>query len=194
MTMKNIYKIFGDIYDEIKIFLTDKNFVKQHLKASKFLTKAWIEEETDKKTLENLFMKNLKKIKNDVFIGGVTYNYNEEKTNHLEQMEYLNSHLIGFYVVSRKGDTFILSAIWKFQTEFEVGIKKLIENDSRYEYRYEVNSRTGELEMDMVFIPSHIVGEKYIYKNYKPFFFVKYEIILENRKVRNYKLTGIDLL
>jgi hypothetical protein len=109
-------------------------------------------------------------------------------------MEYLNSHLIGFYVVSRKGDTFILSAIWKFQTEFEVGIKKLIENDSRYEYRYEVNSRTGELEMDMVFIPSHIVGEKYIYKNYKPFFFVKYEIILENRKVRNYKLTGIDLL
>jgi|GEM_PF-4543646 uncharacterized protein (DUF2461 family) len=190
--MKN--KILKDIYNEIKIFLVDNSFVKQHIKISKFLTKAWIEKETDKKTIENLFMKNLKRIKNDVFIEGNMYNYNEEKTDHLEQMEYLNSHLIDFYVVSKKGDTFILSAIWKFETEFEVGIKRIIENDSIYEYRHEVNSRTGELEMDMVFIPSHIVGEEYIYKNCNPLFFVKYEIILENRKVRNYKLTGIDLL
>jgi hypothetical protein len=190
--MKNIYKILRDIYDEIKIFLADENLVKRHIKASKFLTKAWIEKETDKKTLENLFIKNLKKIKSNTYVGRITYNYNEEKTGHFKQMEYLNSHLVDFYVISRKGDTFILMAIWKFETEFEFEVKRLIENDSIYEYRYEVNRQTGEIDMDMVFIPNHILDEEYIYRNYNPFFYVKYEIILENKKIKGCKLTGID--
>jgi hypothetical protein len=57
--MKN--KILKDIYNEIKIFLVDNSFVKQHIKISKFLTKAWIEKETDKKTSKKRKSKKTKK-------------------------------------------------------------------------------------------------------------------------------------
>lgn len=178
---------------EVNYFKTLADFAKQHASVIEFITKEWVETEIDIKIIESLFNETLDNIDDDHILDGIDVEHNENKTGHLQQTDYSNSNLIDFYVYEKEDGTILLNAEWEFEIEFEVEIERTVESDaSRFEHRYTVNPRTGEPEMDMVYIPDYNVEQEYDYKYEYPLFRVKYVITIEDKKVKDYDLKEWD--
>ena len=178
---------------EIVYFKTLADFAKEHASVIEFITKDWIEKNIDTKIIEDLFKETLNNIDDDLILDGVELEHNESKTGHINRTDYLSSNPAEFYVYQKADGTILLNLEWEFEAEFEVEIERVIERDSsRYEHRYKVNPRTGEPEMDMVYIPDYTVDQEHDFKYDMPLFRGKYVITIENKKVKVYDLKEWD--
>lgn len=174
---------------EVIYFKTLADFAKEHASFIEFMTKEWIEKEVDFKIIKGLFEELVDNIDDDNILDDVVLENNEKTTGHLQQTGWLNSSLIDFYVYEKEDGIILLNAEWEFETEFEFEIERVVERDlSRYENRYTVNPKTGEPEMDMIYIPDYNLEPAYIYKYEYPIIRVKYIITIENKKVKDYDL------
>lgn len=178
---------------EIVYFRTLDDFAKQHASVIEFITEQWIEENIDNQIIESLFEETLDNIDDDLILDGIELEHNETKTGHLNRSDYITSKLLGFYVYEKADGTILLNSEWEFEAEFEVEIERITERDSsRYEHRYTVDPRTGEPEMEMVFVPDYSVDQEFDYKHDTPLFRGKYVMKIENEKVKDYDLKEWD--
>lgn len=186
--MKKQFKILRGKYKEIENFYFPEP-VRHYVQDTKYITKEWINKEVDIKKMENLFSDALSKNEGNIILDGFIIDYNEKKTGHYRQIDLLNSNLRDFDVCKKNNDIIQLSIEWEFEAVFEAEIQKFTDCDSaRCEYRYFMNSRTGESDVDILFVPSSCEEYDYKYDNF--LFKVYYIIIIVNEKIMNHRLIG----
>ncbi|MEN8812445.1 MAG: PIN domain-containing protein [Candidatus Arcticimaribacter sp.] len=178
---------------EVKYFRRLSDFAKEHASTIEFITKEWIEKNTDIKIIEKLFEETLDNIDDNYILDNVSLEEIERTTGYIHRTEYLWSNLTDFYVYEKSDGTILLNASWEFETEFEVEIERYIERDSpRYERRVSIDPETGEPEMDMVFVPDYIIDQEFDHKYDAPIFLTKYVITIKDSKVENYEFKDWD--
>jgi len=178
---------------EIKYFKRLSDFVKEHASEIEFLNNEWIKSNVDYKIIEKLFGEFLSDVQEDGVLDGVELGSNENTTGHANRTDYISSNLIDFYLYEKSDGIILLNIEVEFETEYEIEIERTIERDtSRYDYRYITNPRTGEPDMDMVFIPDYSVEQEYDYKYENPLFRGKFVLTIKDKKIENYELKDWD--
>lgn len=178
---------------EIKYFKRLSDFVKEHASEIEFINKKWIESTIDIKLIERLFGEILTDIQEDAILDGIRLESNEETTGHANRTDYIKSNLIDFYVYEKSDGIILLNIDVEFETEYEIEIERTIQHDtSRYEYRYKMNPRTGEPDLNMDFVPDYSLEQEYDYVYEYPIFRGKFILTIQDKEIKNYELKDWD--
>lgn len=178
---------------EIKYFKTLNDFAKEHASKIDFITETWVKENIDFTIIENLFVEILGDKQEEGILGDLELERNENTTGYINRTDYINSNLIDFFVYEKSDGTIFLNIEVEFETEYEIEIERTIERDNyRYDYVSRTNPRTGEQEMDMVYIPDYSVEQEHDYKYDNPLFRGKFVISIKDKKIGDYELKDWD--
>ncbi len=178
---------------DIKYFRTLNDFAKEHASVIDFITKEWIEKNIDKTVIEKLFVEVLGETQEEAILGDLSLERNEESTGYINRTDYIGSNLLDFFVYEKRDGTILLNVEMEFETEYEIEISRTIEHASmRYDYSYRMNSRTGEPEMDMDYIPYYDVEQEADYKFDYPLFRGKFVISIKDKKIDKYEFKDWD--
>lgn len=178
---------------EIKFFKTLNDFAKEHASSIDFISKEWIETNIDHSILEKLFVEALGDKQENAILDNLDLERNEQTTGHINRTSYINSSLLEFFVYEKRDGTILLNLEVQFETEYEIEIERTVEKDNtRYDYVYRTNPRTGEPEMDMVYVPDFYLEQEFDYKFDYPLFRGKFVIAISDKKIDNYELKDWD--
>ncbi len=178
---------------EIKYFKRLSDFVKEHASEIEFINKDWIEKNVDFNVIDKLFGEFLSDTQEEGVLEYTDLDSNEETSGYANRTDYINSNLMEFYIYEKSDGKILLNIEVEFETEYEIEIIRTVERDtSRYDYRYITNPRTGEPDLDMVFIPDYIVDQEYDYKYNHPKFRGQFVLTIEDKKITDYELKDWD--
>lgn len=178
---------------EIKYFKTLNDFAKEHASMIDFITEEWVKKNIDFTITEKLFVEILGEKQESGILGDLDLERNERTTGYINRTDYINSNLVDFFVYEKSDGTIFLNIEVEFETEYEIELERTIERDNnRYDYVSRTNPRTGEQEMDMVYIPDYSVEQEHDYKYDYPLFRGKFVISIKDKKIGDYELRDWD--
>ncbi len=178
---------------EIKYFKRLSDFVKEHASEIEFINKEWIGKNIDINLIDKLFGEFLSDAQEEGVLKYTNLDSNEEATGHANCTDYINSSILDFYIYEKSDGVILLNIEVEFETEYEIEIVRTIEHDtSKYDYRYITNPRTGEPDLDMVYIPDYSFEQEYDYKYNYPIFRGQFVLTIKDKKVTDYELKDWD--
>lgn len=178
---------------EIKYFKTLSDFAKEHASTIEYITSEWLNKNIDFKIAEELFVTILSDKQEQSILDNLDLERYEETTGYISRTSYISSSLLEFFVYEKQDGTILINAEIQFETEYEIEIEKTIEKEnSRFDYVYKTNPRTGEPEIDMVYIPDYSVEQEFDYKYDYPLFRGKFVLSVKDKKIDKYEIKDWD--
>jgi len=177
---------------QVFFFRSLADFSREHASSVDFINAEWIKTDIDFKRLESIFNKVISSDKEFVLISSKSeLKSNEKPTGYLNETSYLKSNIIDFFVYEKSEGTILLNLTIEIEKEFEMEIEREMER-SRYSYEYETkfNPRSGEMDIEPVFVPRIEYDVDFDYKFINPIFKANYVITIEDKKAIEYEFIG----
>ncbi len=138
----------------VRYFRSLSDFAKAHASPIAFINVDWVNKNIDFKVTEDLISAVLGEREEKKILSDLNLDRNERATGYISKTDYVSSKVLEFFVYEKQDGTILLNVEIEFEIEYEIEIEKTVEKDnSRYGYIHKVNRNTGEVDIELDYIP-----------------------------------------